>query len=156
MKTKTYDHERANTYNGAGIHITTHNRQDGLLSQQDFYDTSTAKLSVELAGGACNLHLGKANVKVSLENCDEDIYHQVFIQNDVHQEFDVPAHVIYARIVSLQHSTEGDRQFVMDTIAKDSHRVDLSLVEEKAQVNCLLREMINFHFFLLFLNVEIK
>ncbi len=125
--------DRAWTYVGTGIHVTPVNRINGGLSQHDFFDTTTAKLKVEIAGGACDISLGKATVKVTLENCDEKTYGQVFAQDKVHGEYDVPAHVIFSRITSLQHATKGDRQFVMDMFDGVSRRVDLSLAEETVQ-----------------------
>lgn len=75
------DEDKVAAYLSTGYFASPESVNDGSFDNHDFFDTTLAPLTVEVAGGLCNIPLGTSVVKVNLEGCDSALYEQRFTQN---------------------------------------------------------------------------
>ncbi|KAL7463047.1 hypothetical protein ACHAXS_003420, partial [Conticribra weissflogii] len=87
-------------------------------------------LHVEVAGGLCDIRLGNADIEVSIENCDRDIYSQPFYQNDIAGVYEVPAQQIRVGITKIYRTEEGDIKYISDALTSAENIVRIDFSEE--------------------------
>jgi hypothetical protein len=80
-----------------GILITT---EDAPYVDYDFQDVTKGKLRVEVAGGKCNVQLGKSSVSISVAGCDWEP--EPFTQSGWTKDYwDLPAQILHVEVVDI-------------------------------------------------------
>jgi len=116
-----------------GIKASVEALRNGLFDDHDFFDTTLESLNVTVAGGVCDIFLGVATIKVTLEGCDKALYEQHFTQASTSEKWLVPAHVINVKLDDIVAEVAGDRKYVMtrlQALGEDMRRIDLTSIGE--------------------------
>ena len=105
------------TPNTEGFYITEGGFQGGEYRGHNFVDTTTEELIVEVAGGLCNINLGKATVVIQFES---DPNAKWRVQQEGYQmNYTVPAHSYFLDVEGLDGDKMGHHlKFLRETVGQ--------------------------------------
>ena len=106
---------------------------DGVYENFNLQDTTTTKLTVEVAGGLCDRVLGKAETLLKIQGCQWEGVN--LIQDGFRNVYDVPAQPIDLRLKTLKgHKDNRERNVIMDALSPSQDTsIDLRDLEEEDQ-----------------------
>ncbi|GFH52940.1 hypothetical protein CTEN210_09416 [Chaetoceros tenuissimus] len=86
--------------------------EGGFYSKNNFYDVTRTRLVVQVAGGACNLPLGRSTIELRIKGCHKDnqidFMERTYNQSSYEQIYNnVPAQFLEVRVIDVEKQNEG-------------------------------------------------